>query len=154
MESIAEKSKKQNGLSGSESLSDSLSKGSSSSSTSSSRSSSDESKVGKDCCSSPAPLGWPILKVQMTKSSSKDAAQDVRNSTVSELDSKISGLFFKMPTFKFYGKKLLFERKKEEILLFYAFPFLGFYSDLNFFPRNKTIYVLLNGDNVLFHIQI
>ncbi|XP_009612376.1 rop guanine nucleotide exchange factor 5 [Nicotiana tomentosiformis] len=88
MESIAEK---KNGLSGSESLSDSVSKGSSSS-TGSSRSSSDESKLGKDCCSSPAPLGWPILKVQMTKSSSKDAAQDVRNSTVSELDSKISEL--------------------------------------------------------------
>ncbi|XP_016439450.1 rop guanine nucleotide exchange factor 5-like [Nicotiana tabacum] len=88
MESIAEK---KNGLSESESLSDSVSKGSSSS-TGSSRSSSDESKLGKDCCSSPAPLGWPILKVQMTKSSSKDAAQDVRNSTVSELDSKISEL--------------------------------------------------------------
>nr|XP_016439336.1 PREDICTED: rop guanine nucleotide exchange factor 5-like [Nicotiana tabacum] len=90
MESIAEKSKKQNGLSGSESLSDSLSKGSSSSSTSSSRSSSDESKVGKDCCSSPAPLGWPILKAQMTKSSPKDAARDVHNSAFNELDSKIS----------------------------------------------------------------
>lgn len=98
MESIAEKSKKQNGLSGSESLSDSLSKGSSSSSTSSSRSSSDESKVGKDCCSSPAPLGWPILKAQMTKSSPKDAARDVHNSAFNELDSKISGLVFSFDT--------------------------------------------------------
>ncbi|OIT38686.1 PREDICTED: rop guanine nucleotide exchange factor 5-like [Nicotiana attenuata] len=92
MESIAEKSKKQNGLSGSESSSDSVSKGSSSSSTSSSRSSSDESKLGNDRCSSPAPLGWPILKAQMTKSSPKDAAQDLHNSTSNELDSKISEL--------------------------------------------------------------
>lgn len=82
MENIAEKSKEENG-----SLSDSVS--SMSSSRCSSDTFSDESK-GKDCCSSPAPLGWPIRKAQMTKCSTKD---DVHNSTLkNKFDSNISEL--------------------------------------------------------------
>ncbi|MCD7453826.1 Rop guanine nucleotide exchange factor 5 [Datura stramonium] len=82
MGSIAEKRKEENG-----SLSYSVS--STSSSRCSSETSSDESK-GKDCCSSPAPLGWPIRKARITKCSTKD---DVHNSTFkNKLDSNISEL--------------------------------------------------------------
>lgn len=91
MDGLVERNKKRDGSCPCESLSESSSR------VSTSDASSEESR-GKESCSSPAPLGWPIRKSHLETAIKKCEAEKERNSQADEgegdlkkLDLKISG---------------------------------------------------------------